>query len=60
MRRRRLFMTSIHARAADAQADVRYGAARGWGMVVIDLARTREVLMVALEACALNTEVGRF
>jgi acetyl-CoA carboxylase carboxyltransferase component len=44
----------------DAQADPRYGAARGWVDAIIDPARTREVLMVALEACAGNTEVGRF
>ena len=44
----------------DAAADVRYGAARGWVDAVIDPAKTREVLMVALEACALNSEVGRF
>jgi len=44
----------------DAQADPRYGAARGWIDSIIDPAKTREVLMVALEACALNAEVGRF
>ena len=44
----------------DAQADVRYGAARGWVDAIIDPAKTREVLMVALEATALNPEVGRF
>ncbi|HZY63594.1 MAG TPA: acyl-CoA carboxylase subunit beta [Edaphobacter sp.] len=44
----------------DAQADPRYGAARLWVDVIIDPAKTREVLMTALEACALNTEVGRF
>ena len=44
----------------DAQADVRYGAARGWVDAIIDPVATREVLMVALEACALNPDVGRF
>jgi 3-methylcrotonyl-CoA carboxylase beta subunit len=44
----------------DAQADPRYGAARLWIDSIIDPARTREVLMVALEACAMNPEVGRF
>jgi 3-methylcrotonyl-CoA carboxylase beta subunit len=46
--------------AYDAQADPRYGAARLWVDAIIDPARTREVLMTALEACALNPEVGRF
>jgi acetyl-CoA carboxylase carboxyltransferase component len=44
----------------DAQADSRYGAARLWVDAIIDPAKTREVLMTALEACALNPEVGRF
>jgi acetyl-CoA carboxylase carboxyltransferase component len=44
----------------DAQADPRYGAARLWVDAIIDPAKTREVLMMALEACALNPEVGRF
>ena len=44
----------------DAQADPRYGAARGWIDSIIDPAKTREMLMTALEACALNAEVGRF
>jgi 3-methylcrotonyl-CoA carboxylase beta subunit len=46
--------------AYDAQADPRYGAARLWIDSIIDPARTREVLMTALEACAMNAEVGRF
>jgi acetyl-CoA carboxylase carboxyltransferase component len=46
--------------AYDAQADPRYGAARLWVDAIIDPAQTREVLMTALEACALNPEVGRF
>jgi 3-methylcrotonyl-CoA carboxylase beta subunit len=44
----------------DAQADPRYGAARLWIDAIIDPARTREVLIVALEACALNPDVQRF
>jgi len=44
----------------DAQGDPRYGAARLWIDAIIDPAKTREVLMTALEAVALNTEVGRF
>jgi acetyl-CoA carboxylase carboxyltransferase component len=44
----------------DAQADPRYGAARLWIDSIIDPAKTREVLGTALEACALNPEIGRF
>jgi len=44
----------------DAQADPRYGAARLWIDAIIDPAKTREVLIAALEACALNAEVSRF
>jgi acetyl-CoA carboxylase carboxyltransferase component len=44
----------------DAQADPRYGAARLWIDAIIDPAKTREVLMTALEACAQNPDVGRF
>jgi 3-methylcrotonyl-CoA carboxylase beta subunit len=44
----------------DAQADPRYGAARLWIDAIIDPAKTREVLISALEACALNQEVPRF
>ncbi len=44
----------------DAQADPRYGAARLWIDSIIDPAQTREVLMTALEACALNPEVSKF
>jgi 3-methylcrotonyl-CoA carboxylase beta subunit len=47
-------------RTYDAQADPRYGAARLWIDAIIDPARTREVLMTALEACALNSDVPRF
>jgi len=44
----------------DAQADPRYGAARLWIDAIIDPARTREVLITALEACAMNPEVPKF
>jgi acetyl-CoA carboxylase carboxyltransferase component len=44
----------------DLQADPRYGAARLWIDAIIDPAKTRAVLMTALEACALNPEVARF
>jgi acetyl-CoA carboxylase carboxyltransferase component len=44
----------------DAQADPRYGAARLWIDAIIDPARTRHILIQALEACALNPNVPRF
>jgi acetyl-CoA carboxylase carboxyltransferase component len=44
----------------DAQADPRYGAARLWIDAIIDPARTRDLLIQALEACALNPDVPRF
>jgi acetyl-CoA carboxylase carboxyltransferase component len=44
----------------DAQADPRYGAARLWIDAIIDPAKTREVLITVLEACALNPDVPRF
>ena len=44
----------------DAQADPRYGAARLWIDAIIDPAKTRDVLIQALEACALNPEAPRF
>jgi len=46
--------------AYDAQADPRYGAARLWIDAIIDPARTRETLMMALEACALNPKIARY
>jgi 3-methylcrotonyl-CoA carboxylase beta subunit len=46
--------------AYDEQADPRYGAARLWIDAIIDPAKTREILLAALEACALNREVPRF
>jgi acetyl-CoA carboxylase carboxyltransferase component len=44
----------------DAQADPRYGAARLWIDAIIDPAKTREVVITALEACALNPDVPKF
>ena len=44
----------------DAQEDPRYGAARLWIDAIIDPAKTRNVLIEALEACALNPEVPRY
>jgi 3-methylcrotonyl-CoA carboxylase beta subunit len=44
----------------DAQADPRYGAARLWIDAIIDPAQTREMLIMALEACALNPDIARF
>jgi len=44
----------------DAQADPRYGAARLWVDAIIDPASTRDILLTALEACALNPEVAKF
>ena len=44
----------------EAQADPRYGAARLWIDAIIDPAKTRDVLITALEACALNPDVPKF
>jgi 3-methylcrotonyl-CoA carboxylase beta subunit len=44
----------------DAQADPRYAAARLWVDAILDPAKTRDVLMLSLEACALNTDVPRW
>ena len=44
----------------DAQADPRYGAARLWIDAIIDPVKTREVLMTALEAASLNSDVPKF
>ncbi len=55
--------TALHDEIKDAyeaQADPRYGAARLWIDAIIDPAQTRDVLMTALEACALNTEIQRY
>ena len=44
----------------DAAADPRYGAARLWIDAIIDPAKTRDALLLALESCALNPDVPRF
>lgn len=44
----------------EAQSDPRYAAARLWVDAIIDPAKTREALRMALEAAALNPEVPRF
>ncbi|MGB7135107.1 MAG: acyl-CoA carboxylase subunit beta [Acidobacteriaceae bacterium] len=44
----------------DAQTDCRYAAARLWVDAILDPARTREALLIALEAAALNPTVPKF
>jgi 3-methylcrotonyl-CoA carboxylase beta subunit len=44
----------------DAQADPRYGAARLWIDAIIDPVKTRDILVTALEACAMNPDVPKF
>ena len=44
----------------EAQTDVRYAAARGWVDAIIDPARTREVLILALEIATRHAEVEPF
>ena len=44
----------------DDQTDPRYGAARLWIDKIIDPAETREAIITALEAAALNPEVPKF
>jgi acetyl-CoA carboxylase carboxyltransferase component len=44
----------------EEQTDCRYAAARLWVDAIIDPAKTREVLMMALEAVALNPNVPEF
>ncbi len=44
----------------EEQTDSRYAAARLWVDAIIDPARTREALITALEAAALNPDVPRF
>ena len=44
----------------DEQTDPRYGAARLWIDKIIDPAQTRDALIWALEAAALNPEVREF
>jgi 3-methylcrotonyl-CoA carboxylase beta subunit len=44
----------------DEQTDCRYAAARLWVDAIIDPAKTRDVLLTALQAAALNPEVAKF
>ncbi|HET7214762.1 MAG TPA: acyl-CoA carboxylase subunit beta [Terriglobia bacterium] len=44
----------------ERQSDPRYGAARLWVDAIIDPAQTREALIWALEAAALNPEIREF
>jgi 3-methylcrotonyl-CoA carboxylase beta subunit len=44
----------------DEQTDSRYAAARLWVDAIIDPAKTRDVLLTALKAAALNPEVKKF
>jgi 3-methylcrotonyl-CoA carboxylase beta subunit len=52
-------VASIKA-AYDEQTDCRYAAARLWVDAIIDPAKTRDVLLTALLAAALNPEVAKF
>ena len=51
--------SSIQA-SYDAQTDIRYAASRLWVDAIIDPAKTRDALLLALEAAALNPVVKRF
>jgi acetyl-CoA carboxylase carboxyltransferase component len=42
------------------QTDCRYAAARLWVDAIIDPAKTRDAVLTALEACALNPDVAKF
>jgi 3-methylcrotonyl-CoA carboxylase beta subunit len=44
----------------DEQTDCRYAAARLWVDAIIDPAKTRDVLLTALQAAALNPQVAKF
>jgi acetyl-CoA carboxylase carboxyltransferase component len=44
----------------EAQTDCRYAAARLWVDAIIDPAKTREALWLALEAASLNPDLPRF
>ena len=46
--------------AYDEQMDPRYGAARLWIDKIIDPMETREALIIALDAAALNPDVPKF
>ena len=44
----------------EEQSDCRYAAARLWVDAIIDPAKTREAVLTALTACALNPDVEKF
>jgi acetyl-CoA carboxylase carboxyltransferase component len=44
----------------DRETDIRYAAARGWIDAIVDPARTREVLMLALDVATRQREVTTF
>jgi 3-methylcrotonyl-CoA carboxylase beta subunit len=44
----------------DAQTDIRYAAARLWVDAILDPAKTREALLLALEAATHNPQIERF
>jgi len=44
----------------EAQTDCRYAAARLWVDAILDPAKTREALLLALEAAAMNPELPKF
>jgi 3-methylcrotonyl-CoA carboxylase beta subunit len=46
--------------AYDQQSDPRYAAARLWVDAIIDPAHTRDALVIALQAAALNSEIREF
>jgi 3-methylcrotonyl-CoA carboxylase beta subunit len=52
-------VASIQA-SYEEQTDCRYAAARLWVDAIIDPAQTRDVLLTALQATALNPEVAKF
>jgi 3-methylcrotonyl-CoA carboxylase beta subunit len=56
---KREVLSSIQA-MYDEQTDCRYAAARLWVDAIIDPAKTREALLLALQAAALNPEVPKF
>jgi 3-methylcrotonyl-CoA carboxylase beta subunit len=56
---KRQVFASIKA-SYDEQTDCRYAAARLWVDAIIDPAKTRDVLLTALKAVALNPEVEKF
>jgi acetyl-CoA carboxylase carboxyltransferase component len=56
---RREMLASVKA-TYDKQSDPRYAAARLWVDAIIDPAHTRDALITALEAAALNPEIREF